>query len=306
VSGATVLDFGAAWSAGFRRGTDVELRGWVQTALAWCDETDAIAMRHFRRDVVAERKPDRSFVTVADTSIEQLLRDRIGATFKKHGVVGEEFGTDAGGASVRWYIDPIDATHNYIRGVPVFATLMAVERDGELQAAVISAPALGQRWGGWRGGGAWAMSTHFTSDARRMTVSRIGELADAQVLYSSLTDLERSGGAPGMPALRAAAWRERGFGDFWGYTLLAEGAAEAMVEVGLKPWDAAAPLLLVEEAGGRATDLQGERTIASGSFLASNGRLHEEIRSMLTAPAATPLGAPAGSRATPGGAARGS
>ena len=281
MSGAKVVDFGAAWSAGFRRGTDVELRGWVQTALAWCDETDAIAMRHFRRDVVAERKPDRSFVTVADISIEQLLRDRIAATFKKHGVVGEEFGTHAGGASVRWYIDPIDATHNFIRGVPIFATLMAVERDGELQAAVISAPALGQRWGGWRGGGAWAMSTHFTSDARRMTVSHIRDLADAQILYSSPTDLERSGRAPGMPELRAGAWRERGFGDFWGYTLLAEGAAEAMVEVGLNPWDAAAPFLLVEEAGGRATDFNGERSFAGGTFLATNGVLHETIRSIL-------------------------
>lgn len=276
-----VLDFGSALSATYRRGTDVELRGWVQTALAWCDETDAIAMRHFRRDVVAERKPDRSFVTVADTSIEQLLRDRIATTFRKHGVVGEEFGTDAGGASVRWYIDPIDATHNYIRGVPIFATLMAVERDGELQAAVISAPALGQRWGGWRGGGAWAMSTHFTNEARRMAVSRIGDLADAQILYSSPTDLERSGRAPGMAALRASAWRERGFGDFWGYTLLAEGAAEAMIEVGLNSWDAAAPFLLVEEAGGRATDFEGARTFTGRTFLATNGVLHEAIRSMI-------------------------
>lgn len=281
MSPAKVLDFGAAWSAGFRRGTDVELRGWVQTALAWYDETDAIAMRHFRRDVLAERKPDRSFVTVADTSIEQLLRDRISTTFRKHGVVGEEFGTDAAGASVRWYIDPIDATHNFIRGVPIFATLMAVERDGELQAAVISAPALGQRWGGWRGGGSWAMSTHFTSDARRMTVSRISDLADAQILYSSPTDLERSGRAPGMTRLRSAAWRERGFGDFWGYTLLAEGAAEAMVEVDLNPWDAAAPFLLVEEAGGRATDFEGARSFAGGTFLATNGVLHEAVRSII-------------------------
>lgn len=282
MSAATVLGFGAAWSAGFRRGTDVELRGWVQTALAWCDETDAIAMRHFRHDVAVERKPDRSFVTVADTSIEQLLRDRISSTFRKHGVVGEEFGTDAGDAAVRWYIDPIDATHNFIRGVPIFATLIAVERDGELQAAVISAPALGQRWGGWRGGGAWAMSTHFTSDARRMQVSRIGDLADAQILYSSPTDLERSGLAPGMGRLRAGAWRERGFGDFWGYTLLAEGAAEAMIEVGLKPWDAAAPFLLVEESGGRATNFAGGRAFSGATFLATNGAVHDLVLATLT------------------------
>jgi histidinol-phosphatase len=278
VSGGEVIPFGPAWSAGFRRGTDVELRGWVQTALAWCDEADAIAMRHFRRDLTAERKPDRSFVTIADRSIEELIRARIAESFPKHGVVGEEFGVDAPGASVTWYVDPIDATHNYIRGVPIFATLMAVARDGELQAAVISAPALGQRWGGWRGGGAWSMSTMITGDARRCSVSRIADLADAQILYSSPRDLDRSGLAPGMAAVRAAAWRERGFGDFWGYTLLAEGAAEAMIEVGLKPWDAAAPFLLVEEAGGRATDFEGNRSFTGATFLATNGALHERIR----------------------------
>ena len=283
MSGRTVVEFGPAWSAGFRRGTDVELRGWVQTALGWCDETDAIALRHFRRDLDIERKPDRSFVTVVDTSIELLIRDRIRATFPKHGVVGEEYGADAGGASVRWYVDPIDATHNFIRGVPVFATLMAVERDGELQAAVISAPALDERWGAWRGGGAWAMPSRTPGDVRRMKVSRIDALEDAQVLYSSVTDLEASGLAPGFRQLRAGAWRERGFGDFWGYTLLAEGAAEAMIEVDLKPWDAAAPFLLVEEAGGRVTDFAGDRSFAGGSFLATNGRLHDAVLATITA-----------------------
>jgi histidinol-phosphatase len=281
VTRGKVVEFGPAWSSSLRRGTEVELRGWVQTALAWCDEADAIAMRHFRRDLDVERKPDQSFVTVADTSIERLLRDRISETFPKHGVIGEEFGTDAGGASVRWYIDPIDATHNYMRGVPIFATLMAVERDGELQAAVISAPALGERWGGWRGGGAWAMSTRITSEPRRMKVSKVADLADAQILYSSPTALERSGRAPGAGRLTAGAWRERGFGDFWGYMLLADGAAEAMIEVDLKVWDAAAPSLLVEEAGGRLTDFDGHRSFEGQTILATNGVLHENIRSRL-------------------------
>ena len=282
--------YGPEWSAGFRRGTDAELRGWVKAALAWCDETDAISLRHFRRDVAVERKPDRSFVTVADRSIEELIRDRIAAAFPGHGVVGEEFGTDAGGASVRWYVDPIDATHNYIRGVPVFATLIAVERDGELQASVISAPALGERWMAWRGGGAWVTRARDSAGSRRIAVSGIGDVADAQILYASPTDLERSGLVPGFRALRASAWRERGFGDFWGYTLLSEGAAEAMVEVAIKQWDAAAPFLLVEEAGGRATDLAGARSFVGDTFLATNGRLHDEIlRRLLTtsAPSAT-------------------
>lgn len=282
MSAGDAVEFGPAWSAAFRRGTEVELRGWVQTALAWCDETDAIAMTHFRRDLDVQRKPDRTFVTFADTAIERLIRDRIAGTFPKHGVIGEEFGTDAGGASVRWYVDPIDATHNYMRGVPIFATLIAVERDGELQAAVISAPALGERWGGWRGGGAWAMSSRSPGEARRLFVSRIDAVEDAQVLYTSLSDLEASGRAPGFGALRARAWRERGFGDFWSYTLVAEGAAEAMVETNISPWDAAAPFLLVEEAGGRVTDFEGRRVFDGRTILATNGVLHGLLLETLT------------------------
>ncbi len=268
--------FGPDWSASLRRGNDAELRGWVEAALRWCGEADGIAMRSFRRDVVVTQKPDRTFVTEADIAIERFIRDRIATTFPGHGVLGEEYGADAADASVRWYVDPIDGTHNYLRGVPVFATLLAAERDGELQAAVISAPALHARWYGWRGGGAWAVDV--PGDApRRITVSRIGRLEDAQLLYAGAAELEASGLAPGFRAILAAAWRERGFGDFWGYTLLAEGAAEAMFEVGLSAWDAAAPALLVEEAGGRVSDFDGRRSIASGSFLATNGLLHDEV-----------------------------
>ena len=276
----TAIEFGPAWSASLRRGPEAELRGWVDAALAWCVETDAIAMKHFRR-TTPSRKPDRTFVTEADTAIERRLRERINAAFPKHGVVGEELGTDGEGATTRWYVDPIDGTHNYMRGVPIFGTLLAVERDGELQAAVISAPALRTRWGAWRGGGAWAFSTIGGAAPRRIGVSRIGDLAEGQVLYTSGTELEASGRAPGIRSLLAAAWRERGFGDFWSYTLVAEGAAEAMVEIDLKPWDAAAPFLLVEEAGGRATDVAGERTIHGGTFVATNGLLHDRVLAIL-------------------------
>jgi histidinol-phosphatase len=272
--------FGPEWSAGLRRCTEAELRAWVDAALAWCDETDAIAMGSFRRDVAVERKPDTTFVTEADRGIERLLRDRISAAFPGHGVVGEEYGSDAGDATTRWYIDPIDGTHNYIRGVPIFATLLAVERDGELQAAVISAPALRERWYAWRGGGAWA-SGGARTEPTRIRVSRIADVAAAQILYTSPTDLERSGRAPGFRSLLEIAWRDRGFGDFWSYTLVAEGAAEAMVEIDLKTWDAAAPTLLVEEAGGRVTDFDGHRRIDSRTILATNGHLHDEVRSVL-------------------------
>jgi len=287
----TAIEFGPAWSASLRRGAEVELQGWVDAGLTWCVETDAIAMRHFRK-TSPERKPDRTFVTEADTAIERRLRDRIAAAFPKHGIVGEEFGTqDAKDkAGTRWYVDPIDGTHNYMRGVPVFGTLLAVERGGELQAAVISAPALRMRWGAWRGGGAWAFSTIGGAAPRRIAVSRIDDLAEGQVLSTSVGEIERSGRAPGIRALLDAAWRERGFGDFWSYTLVAEGAAEAMVEVGLKPWDAAAPSLLVEEAGGRATDVNGDRTIHGGSFVATNGLLHDRVLSILAGDGLPPGG----------------
>jgi histidinol-phosphatase len=275
--------FGPEWSASFRRGTDAELRSWVEAALAWCDETDAIASAHFRMDLEVTRKPDTTFVTEADTAIERLLRERIAEAYPDHGVLGEEFGTEAGAATTRWIIDPIDGTHNYLRGVPLFATLIAVERDSELQASVLSAPALDMRWWAYRGGGAWVRGGSWGNTPQRIRVSGIGAVEEAQVLYASARELDSYGRAPGWRTLLDRAWRERGFGDFWGYTLVAESAAEIMVESDLSPWDAAAPFVLVEEAGGRATDLDGNRSVYNRTFLATNGRLHDEVLGILSA-----------------------
>jgi histidinol-phosphatase len=267
---------GVEWSASLARAPEAELDAWLELAHAACDEADGIARNAFRRDLEITTKPDRTFVTQADTAIERAIRARIRAAYPDHGLVGEEYGTEDGAAATRWYIDPIDGTHNFIRGVPLFGTLLAVERDGELQAAVLSAPALRERWWARRGGGAWARSVD-ESAPRRIRVSRVATLADAQILYGSGHDIETSGRAPGFHALLGEVWRERGFGDFWGYALLAEGAAEAMVEIDLSPWDAAAPTVLIEEAGGRVTDLDGRRAIDTGTFLASNGLLHDEV-----------------------------
>ena len=280
--------FGGEWSASLRRGSDRELRGWVDAALDWCETTDEIALRHYRRDLEITRKPDTTFVTQADTAIERFIRERIADAFPDHGVVGEEYGSEGADVAERWYVDPIDGTHNYLRGVPLFATLLAVERDGELQAAVVSAPALGERWYGWRGGGAWATSRREGGAPRRIHVSGIAAVEEAQVLYASAFDIESSGLAPGFRTLLSRAWRERGFGDFWGYTLVADGAAEVMVEQDLWPWDAAAPALLVEEAGGRATDLAGIRSIHNRTFLATNGIIHDTVLRILTAPGREP------------------
>jgi len=274
------IDFGPGWSASLRLGPEADLRRWLEVAQTACDEADAIARAHFRRDLHIEAKPDRTFVTEADTAVEARIRELIVAAFPDHGIVGEEYGTERPGASVRWYVDPIDGTHNFMRGVPLFGTLIGVERDGVLQASVLSAPAFGSRWWAYRGGGAWA---RHSGDAtpRRIRTSGVTRLEDAQLLYGSSRDLIASGLAPGFDGLLDVVWRERGFGDFWGYTLVAEGAAEAMVEVGLKPWDAAAPIVLVEEAGGRVTDFEGRHGLDVASFLASNGSLHEVIRERL-------------------------
>ena len=260
-----------------------ELAAWLAFALACCDEADELAMTHFRRDLVIEAKPDRTFVTQADQAIERAIRSRIAAAYPEHGVVGEEYGSADGAGRVRWYIDPIDGTHNFMRGIPLFGTLLGLEREGELIAGVMSAPALGSRWYASRGGGAWAVDALGPSAGvpRRIAVSGVASLGDAQILHASAEELDASGLAPGFPRLIRDTWRDRGFGDFWGYALVAEGAAEAMIEVGPHSWDLAAPSVIVEEAGGRFTDLHGKRSILSGHALSTNGLVHGEVQSRL-------------------------
>ena len=252
------------------RATESEMQRWRSAALALCDEADLISMAGFRRDLRIDTKPDRSFVTDVDRAIERMVRQHLRAAYPDCGIVGEEEGTESAGASVCWYVDPIDATHNFVRGVPVFATLLAVALDGELQLGVVSAPAMRERWVAWRGGGAWRGS-------ERISVSKVATIEESQLLYGSRTEDMRSGWMPGLDATLAQAWRERGFGDFWGHMLVAEGAAEAMMETGAHPWDWAAPLVIVEEAGGRFTTVSGERRIDGASAVASNGLIHDEL-----------------------------
>ncbi len=234
------------------------------------DAADRISMRHFRHDPRIDRKPDRTFVTQADTAIERALRERIEQRYPAHGVLAEELGDRMANHETRWIIDPIDATHSYMRGVPVFATLIALERAGVLEIGVISAPAMHERWHALRGSGAW-------SGTKRLHVSQVERLEDAQVFYASRTAFAAVGKERGFDAVVSSTWRDRGFGDFWGYALVAEGAGEAMFEPDLYSWDVAAPLILVEEAGGRLTDFKGQRTYAGGNAVASNGLLHEAI-----------------------------
>ena len=240
------------------------------------DQADRIAMRHFRRDLRIDRKPDRTYVTQADTEIEKMVRDAIQRRYPGHGVLAEEFGDRTANQDTRWIIDPIDATHSYMRGIPVFATLLALERGGVMELGVISAPAMHERWHAVRGGGAW-------SGKRRLRVSEVARLEDAQIFYASRTAFKAVGKERGFDAVVDATWRDRGFGDFWGYMLVAEGAGEAMIEPELYSWDLAAPLIIVQEAGGRLTDLTGRPTYAGGNAVATNGVLHELILQRLHA-----------------------
>jgi histidinol-phosphatase len=247
-----------------------ELARWRETALSICDLADQMALAGFRRDVKVSTKPDKTLVTEVDQLIERMARSRLNSGFPGCGIVGEEEGTESAGASLCWYVDPIDATHNFVRGIPVFATLLAVALDGELQLGVVSAPALRERWVAWRGGGAWR-------GTERIHVSNVATIPESQLLYGSRRADVASGLMPGFDAVMEAAWRTRGFGDFWGYMLVAEGAAEAMIETGAHPWDWAAPLVIVEEAGGRFTTVAGERAIDGGSAVATNGVVHGEL-----------------------------
>ncbi len=262
-----------------------ELGAAVAVALAACDDADAISMAWFRQRIEIEAKPDTSFVTAADTAVERAVRERIRARFPDHGLVGEEYGEQPSASGRRWIIDPIDGTHNYMRGVPVFATLLALEIDGRLAVGVVSAPALQRRWFSWLDGGAWAVTTVAGGWDRASAVpvraSDIDDVAEASVVYSSLPSILGSGLAPGFVDLLGAAWRDRGLGDFYGYMLVAEGAAEAMVESELKVWDLAGPAAVLLQAGGRLTDLEGGDDMPARGVLATNGRLHEAVLARL-------------------------
>jgi histidinol-phosphatase len=243
-------------------------------ALDLADLADAITTERFQAaDLVVETKPDLSPVTEADRAVEQALRKRIGEERPGHRVVGEEFGADDPGGA-RWILDPIDGTKNYLRGLPVWATLIALEREGRVELGVVSAPALARRWWAARGHGAFV-------NGRRIHVSKVADLSDAVLSYASLTSWEQHGLGDQFLALARSCWRTRGFGDFWSHMLVAEGAADLAVEPEVELWDLAAPQVIVEEAGGRFTDLGGTPTPAGGSVVSTNGLLHDRVLATL-------------------------
>jgi histidinol-phosphatase len=232
-------------------------------------------MRRFRADdLKVETKPDLTPVSEADRAAEQLIRERLASARAGDAVHGEEFGTRGSGTR-RWIIDPIDGTKNYVRGVPVWATLLALEEDGELRVGVVTAPALGHTWWAVRGGGAFG-------DGNPIGVSKVAAIEDAHLCYSDFKWWAEYGRQDEFEALAARVWRTRGFGDFWSHILVAEGAADIAAEPVVALWDLAPLLVIVEEAGGRFTDLAGRRTADGGSAVSTNGLLHDEVLLALT------------------------
>ena len=237
-------------------------------ALELAGLADEITLRRFQAaDLVVETKPDLSPVSEADREVENVLRAHIEAARPGDAVVGEEYGTSGTGAR-RWIVDPIDGTKNYVRGVPVWATLVALQEDGVTTVGVVSAPAMHKRWWASRGEGAYA-------DGRRIRVSQVDDLADAHFSYSSLAGWEKRGVLDGFLGLTRTVWRTRAFGDFWSHVLVAEGAVDVAAEPEVSLWDLAALQVIVEEAGGRFTDLAGNATPDGGSAVSTNGRLHD-------------------------------
>jgi histidinol-phosphatase len=228
------------------------------------DTADAITLAGFRSlELRVDTKPDLTPVSDADRAAEEAVRSLVGASGRDEGVVGEE-GGGAGTDVARWIVDPIDGTRNYVRGLPVWATLLALERDGAVDVGLVSAPALGRRWWAMRGEGAWA-------DGSRCAVSAVSTVEDAVVSTTSSRDMPA-----GWRTLTARAWAERSFSDFWQYCLVAEGSVDVAADEALQLWDYAAVQLIVTEAGGRCSTFSGQDPAPGESFVATNGHLHEE------------------------------
>jgi histidinol-phosphatase len=249
-------------------------------AIELANIADSITLeRYGTADLEVATKPDLTPVTEADTAVERALRDRLATVRPEDAVIGEEYG-DTGDARRRWIIDPIDGTMSYVRRLPFWATLIALQEDQEVSVGVVSAPALHRRWWAARGSGAH-LDEGLGTSPRRIRVSAVGELSDAHLCLSAASEWEAIGRLEPILELERRCWRTRGYADLWSYMFVAEGA----VDIGLDPkasvWDLAAMQVIVEEAGGRFSDLSGAARIDGGNAVATNGVLHDEVLRIL-------------------------
>ena len=255
-----------------------EVYGNLLEAIA--QEADAIAMKYFRaKELQIDRKSDGSAVTQADRAVEQMARARVQASGLPLDILGEEMGgADSTAASksgrARMIIDPIDGTEEFSRGIPTFGTLMGIELGGEIVAAMVSAPGLHSRWWAYRGEGAFR-------DGWRLHVSEVTSLNKSMVFSTGTGPSKNAQDQAKIRRLLDAARNSRSFGGFWQHMLVAEGAIEAALDWTSKPWDLAPLGIIVEEAGGRSTNVRGERTIYTGQLISTNGKIHNEVLKIL-------------------------
>jgi histidinol-phosphatase len=257
----------------------------LRLAHVLADAADSTTMTRFKaQDLRVESKPDLTPVTDADRTVEEAIRSTLKRARPRDAITGEEFG-ESGHGPRRWVIDPIDGTKNFVRGVPVWATLIALMDGDEVVAGVVSAPALGRRW--WAAVGTGAYTGKSLAAATRLAVSKVTDLSDASLSYSSYGGWEDRGCGYAFLDLTKTVWRSRAYGDFWSYTLVAEGAVDVACEPKVNLYDLAALAVIVEEAGGRFTDIAGNRGPGGGSAVATNGALHDDVIKQLAAGSAS-------------------
>ena len=249
-------------------------RNRYEVAIDAAHQAGALALEHFDREVAVEWKADDSPVTIADKSAEALLRTTLLGRFPDDGFLGEESGNTPGGSGFRWIIDPIDGTRSFVRAIPIWAVLVGLEYRGELIAGVCRLPALKQSYRALRGDGAFR-------DDRQLHVSTVDRLERAHVYYSSISWMKQAGIDRQFLQLVDCTERQRGFGDFYGFVMVAQGSGEAMVEYGVHPWDLGALIPIVEEAGGTMTTWDNTRDLNRPDVLATNGRLHAKVLHIL-------------------------
>ncbi|MDU0478916.1 histidinol-phosphatase [Staphylococcus chromogenes] len=250
-------------------------------ALELAELADSITLERFEAaDLRIDTKPDMTPVSDADVAVETALREQLAKARPADAIIGEEFGGSAAFAGRQWVIDPIDGTKNFVRNVPVWATLIALLVDGKPVVGVVSAPALARRWWASEGSGAWRVFGG--GSPRKLSVSAVGDLGDASISFSSLSGWRDKGLRDNFIQLTDDTWRLRGFGDFFSYCLVAEGAVDIAAEPEVSLWDLAPLTVLVTEAGGRFTSLTGEAGPHGGSAVATNGLLHEEVLTRLS------------------------
>lgn len=259
---------------------ELDLRQYAMQGLV--AEVAVMALDYFHRkeSLGVSMKGAQDWLTVADGAVEAVLREKIGVLFPRDAVVGEEGGGAA--SDVTWIIDPIDGTANYLKGIPMWTTLIALAIDGVPRVGVVSQPAIGRRWWAASGLGAWTNTP--TGEAKRLAVSSVDSIARASVSFQSMEQWRDAGELDALERLTSSVWRDRGYGDAWPYMLLAEGRLELVAEFGVKEYDIAALIPIVVEAGGRFTAYSGADSITERSSLATNRVLHDAFLDLLHSP----------------------